>query len=204
MVAYPIALPTSPNWRTSKFGPQAAVGVSESEFTFEQQVYVHQGQRWKLQATMPSMARYQAEAWLAAFTSLNGRQGTFLMGDPDGKKPRGSAPGSPVVNGSSQTGNTLITRGWIANRAGILLAGDYFQLGLGGTSRLYKMLADANSDSGGQSTLQFWPNLRTSPTDGDGLTTTNARTTWRMNSSFMWDADMVSTYGFTITATEAL
>lgn len=206
MTSYPIALPSAPNFRTSKFGPDAAVAVSESPFTFEQQVYVHPGQRWKANLTLPSMKRVTADYWCAAITSLNGRQGTFLLGDPDAKLPRGAATGVPVVNGANQSGNTLATRGWTVNTTGILLTGDYFQLGLGGTARLYKVLSDVSSDGSGLATFSIWPNIRTAtlPGDGDSLFTTGAKTQFRMDSGFMWDADQVSTYGINFSCTESL
>ena len=204
MTSYPITLPSSPGYRASKMGTQSAVSISESPFTYEQQTYRHSGQRWKVNFTLPPMRRVQAETWIAAFASLNGREGTFLAGDPDALAPQGVATGTPLVNGGSQTGNTLVTDGWTHSVTGILKAGDYIQLGTGSSARLYKNLADANSDSGGNATFTIWPNLRTSPADNQALILTNTVTQFRLDAPFEWTADMVSTYGAAFAASEAL
>ena len=106
---------------------------------------------------------------MAALTSLNGKQGTFLLGDPLGATPRGSASGSPVVDGANQSGLTLDTRGWTANATGVLLPGDYIQIGTGSGARLYKAMTQVDADGSGHATIDIWPNLRDSPTDGQSL-----------------------------------
>ena len=82
------------------------VGMSMSPFTY-QQVVAHAGQRWECDVTLPAMARADAEQWVAFLVSLRGQFGTFTLGDPVGASPRGSAGGTPLVNGASQTGGTL-------------------------------------------------------------------------------------------------
>lgn len=204
MTSFPISLPTTPGVRKVKMDTDSAVAISESPFTYEQQTYKHQGQRWKATITLPVMRRPEAEAWIAVMTSLNGREGTFLMGDPDAKTPRGAATGSPLVNGGTQTGNTLVTDGWTHNIAGIMKAGDYIQLGSGSTTRMHKVLADANSDNSGNATLSIWPDLRGSPADNAAITVSGCKTVWRLDAPFGWDADEVSTFSVMFSATEKL
>jgi len=181
-----------------------AVAVSESPFTFEQQTYEHQGQRWKAMVTLPMMKRAQAEQWLSAMAQLNGRKGTFLLGDPDAPTPRGDGRGTPIVSGANQTGNTLLTTGWLLGITGILKAGDYFQIGTGTNARLHKLLFDTNSDGSGNATLTFWPNLRYAPSTGQAIIIQNAMTQFRLDAPFGWDANEVSTYSVQFSVTEAL
>jgi len=145
---FPISLPTTGTKRI-RIAQAAVVGVGQSPFTLEQQVQRRQGQSWILDVSYPPMIRATAEALHAALCSLNGREGTFLFGDSASKTPRGTATGTPLVKGASQTGEDLITDGWTINITGILKAGDWIQLGTGSTSRLYKVLGDANSNGTG-------------------------------------------------------
>ena len=204
-ISYPISLPSAPVPKTSRFTMSSAVAVSESPFTFEQQAQVHQGQRWRVQLTFPPMPRSNAEQIVGTLAKLNGREGTILIGDYDGRTPRGIATGTPLVNGGAQTGNSLATKGWTAGKTGILLRGDYLQLGSGATARLYKVLDDANSDGSGNATFTIWPNLRSSPSDGAAIVVSNTVSVFRLNSSEVpWDANEVSVYGLTFAADEAL
>lgn len=203
-ITYPLSLPSAPGIKKVKPTMDSAVAFSESPFTFEQQTYAHQGQRWRFNVTLPMMRRDFAEQWIATMAKLNGRQGTFLLGDPDAKVPRGVATGTPLVNGASQVGNSLITDGWTHSITGIMKAGDYIQLGSGSTARMYKILDDVNSDGSGNATFSIWPNLRSSPADDDTVVVQNCKTQCRLDQSFNWDANEVSTYEITFGCSEAL
>lgn len=43
-------------------------------------------------------------------------------------KIQGSGSGSPVVDGASQTGNSIVTSGWTASASNVLMAGDMIQV----------------------------------------------------------------------------
>ena len=88
---------------------------------------------------------------------------------------RSSAKSAPVVDGAGQTGNTLATRGWTPDALGVLLADDRFQLGAAATTRLHKALLDVDADATGRATLEIWPSLRESPTDGAPLVVQDAK-----------------------------
>ena len=84
------------------------------------------GARWEGVYTLPVMKRgAETAVWTAFFISLRGRLGTFLAFDPHNAVARGSVPGTPLVKGATQTGNSLVTDGWGLNQSNILLAGDY-------------------------------------------------------------------------------
>jgi hypothetical protein len=143
-VSYPIGLPTTPGYRSVSIQPRAAVAISSSPYTYQQQTYTHPGQMWTGQFELPPMSRAEAAPWVAALTSLNGIEGTFCFGDPAWATPRGTATGTPLVKGASQTGYDLITDGWTANIEA-LKRGDWLQIGLGSSARLYQVVNDANT-----------------------------------------------------------
>ena len=204
-ITFPLSLPTTPGFNSAIFSARSVVSLSQSIFTLKQQAQEHQGDLWEVSVSLPSMQRAAAEEWLAFFLSLNGVFGTFLIGDPLGKTPRGSVPGSPLVNGASQTGKSLITDGWTPSQNGVLLAGDYFQLGTGTTTRLYKVLTDVGSDGGGNATFDIWPRLRESPDDLDPLVTTNSKGTFRLTDNVRpWSENLPNYYAFSFVAMEAI
>ena len=138
-ITYPLALPTTKASSRIVFEAVNAVALTESPFTFQQQIQVHQGERWEARVSLPVMERADAAEWIAFLLALRGLEGTFHLGDPDGKTARGSLGGTPLVKGASQSGRTLITDGWPPSTTGVLLKGDYIELGTGANRRLYKV-----------------------------------------------------------------
>lgn len=202
MVAYPLSHPTSPGFRSLKARPFSVVAVAVSPFSLSQQAYVWPGQAWAFDLELPPMRRPAAEAWIAWLLSLNGREGTFLLGDPDATVPRGTWAAA-TVNGAGQTGGQLIVDGMGAGATA--LAGDYLMLGSGSSARLHKVLADVVANGSGQATLTIWPKLRSSPADNAPLTLANAKGVFRLTSNEMpWSTDQASLYGLSFAAVEAL
>lgn len=178
------------------------VSVGTSPFTLEPQVQRRQGQVWGLEVSYPPItSRATAEALHAALCSLNGREGTFLFGDPASKTARGAATGTPLVMGASQTGEDLITDGWTAGVTGILKAGDWIQLGTGSTARLYKVLADANSNGSGQATLTLWPRIFTAWGDNAAITVSSPQGVFKLTTpGHAWDIDEMKIHGVSFSA----
>ena len=204
-ISYPVSLPAALNERQLSIRARSTVEVSASPFTKEQQVYVFEGEWWEADISLAPMRRAEAEAWLAFLLSLNGREGTFLMGESVNITPRGPGTGTPLVNGALQSGKSLLTDGWSNGISGILKAGDWFQLGSGATSRLHKMTVDASSNGSGQATLDFWPRLRLPYADNAPLTLNAPKTTWRLTSNDMeWSIGLAQLYGINFSAIEAL
>lgn len=204
---YPINPPTSGIARVT-FLAKTTVAVSQSPFSLSQQVYKHQGMRWEADITLPPMKRETAETWASFLLRLRGQYGTFLLGDPAAATPRGSAsttPGTPLVNGASQTGENLNIDGCPADTTGYLKAGDYIQLGSSNTAQLYKVLEDVDTNASGEATLNIFPNLRSSPSDDASVTVSNAKGLFRLASNDVsWDVNSASIYGITFGAIEAL
>jgi hypothetical protein len=200
-IVYPVDLPDTTSYREARMTARTVVGVTKSPFTGAQQVQKHQGQWWEFECSLVPMVRDNSEDWIAFLLSLNGQEGTFLLGDPYGATPRGVATGTPLIKGASQTGKTLITDGWTVSTTNILKAGDYFQLGSGSNTRLHKVLTNTTSDSSGNATLDIFPEIKTAYADNTAITTSNAKGVFRLPSNEMaFDLKQASTYGMSFAA----
>ncbi len=160
-----------------------AIKTTMSDITYKQQVLNYTAQRWGAVVKVPQCDRSRAADWAAFLFSLKGQSGTFLMGDPVGAQPRGSAattPGTPVVNGAGQLGNTLAITGLPASVAGYLLPGDYIQLGAASTATLHMVLTSVTTDASGNATLDIWPDMRASPADASTVVLTDTVGVWRL------------------------
>ena len=128
-------------------------------------------QRWIVTADWEGLTRTQFAPIQAFVIAQRGQWDSFSMVLPGHKQPQGTASGTPLVNGASQAGRTLATRGWSANVAGILKAGDF--IGITGQTKVYMVTSDANSDASGNATLVIEPALMASPADGAALIVRN-------------------------------
>jgi hypothetical protein len=204
-ISYPLALPTHTGIAQIELRAINAVAYARSPFTFAGQTFAYPGQMWTADLTLPPMKRADAEEWVAWLISLRGQLGTFLLGDPIGATARGAATGTPLVNGASQTGGSLVIDGAATSVTGWLKAGDYIQLGSGSSSRLHKVLTDANSDGSGNVTLDIWPHIRIAPADNAAVTVSNAKGLFRLSSNEQgFSINESAIYGMTFGAMEAV
>lgn len=204
-ISYPITLPSGPGYRRVSIQPRSSVASYSSPFTQQQQVYAHPGQLWTGEFELPPMNRDEAAAWVAALTSLNGIEGTFVFGDPSWISPRGVGTGTPLINGGSQTGYDLITDGWTTSQTGIMKAGDWIQIGTGSSRRLHMVMADANSDGSGNATLTLWPRVRSAFANNTALTVNSPTGIWRLTANAAWTINVDNLVaGITVTCVEAL
>jgi hypothetical protein len=205
MITYPLALPTHTGIAQIELRAINAVAYARSPFTFAGQTFAYPGQMWTADLTLPPMKRADAEQWVAWLISLRGQLGTFLLGDPNGATARGAATGTPLVNGASQTGGSLVIDGAATSVTGWLKAGDYIQLGSNGSSTLHKVLTDANSDGSGNVTLDIWPHIRVAPADNAAVTVSDAKGLFRLSSNEQaFSINESAIYGMTFAAMEAV
>jgi hypothetical protein len=192
-ISYPLALPTSVGIGNITLSANNAVAISQSPFTFQQQIVQHAGQRWTASVSIPPVRRDLAEPWNAFLLALNGPVGTFLLGDPNAKEPRGTAT-SATITGTGGSSSPTITM------TGTLLAGDYIQIGSGTTATLYKVLRDRS----GTGVIEIWPALRSSVTDAT-VTLTNTVGRFRLsNNQQSFSISETSIYGISFDCVEAL
>lgn len=206
-ITYPLTPPAAPKIRDVHIGVDFAVTVSQSPFTGLTQTQEFDRALWRGEFKLPKVKRRDGgQAWIAFLVALNGRAGTFLLGDPLAKTPLGVATGTPLVNGAhAARAKMLATDGWTPSTAGILKAGDFIQLGTGATTRLHMVLVDVASNGSGQATLDIRPALRTAIADNAAIVKTNTVGLWRLTENFNpWDYDRLLLYDIPIKCEEAL
>lgn len=167
----PQTLPSSPGLKNSSFDLRFNTQLFQSPLNGNIQRIAQDGSLWTATYTLPPMKRIQYSVWQGFFDSLEGQANTFYGYDPEGTTAQGVATGTPLVNGSSQTGSSLVTDGWTPSQTGILKAGDYFSV----NGELKRVTSDTNSDGSGNATISFKPPLRNSPSDDAIITVTNAQ-----------------------------
>lgn len=207
-ITYPLSIPTSIGVEQVELRAVHAVGLSESPFTFRQQVVRHQGERWEASIRIPPVKADLAEPWVSFLLQLRGQFGTFLLGDPSRSVPLGqasTAPGTPQVLGGTEIGDQLTIDGCTPNLTGYLLAGDYIQLGSDSTATLHKVLTNADTDGSGEVTLDIWPRISTAPADNATVTVSNARGLFRLKSNVTsWTINNINSYGIEFEAVGVL
>lgn len=182
-ITYPLTFPTT--FGVSRFTIDLVpiVAVSKSAYTAEQQIQEHQGITWQIQFQLDLLDRDQAEEYNAFLYKLKGRVGTFNMAIPGSETARGVATGTPVVKGANQTGDELIIGGMTVSTTNIFKAGDFIQLSSGLTSRLHKVLDNANSDISGDVTVNLAPKIITAPADTSAVVVSSAAGIFRLTSN---------------------
>ena len=197
-ITYPLT-PPADIARGIRFNPQTAVAESTSPFTFEQEIFEHQGQMWRATVQLPPMEQAEAEEWVAFGLALNGRAGTFIFGDPVGETPRGTVSGNILVDGAGQQrSKTLTVKGGTTGQT--LLPGDYIELP---NNHLHKNLTLQTFDGGGLATLDIFPRVRDVLIDGGTVITSNTVGIWRVDGDIpAWDVREAVIYGINFAARE--
>ena len=167
-----------------------SVAVTESPFTYDQQVFDHKGAIWQCEVTLPPLSHADARSVEAFIVGLKGRSGTFTFGHPlHTSTATSTTSGTTAVRAEQLTtdsGSTAVT------------AGTYFQLG----DYLYMVTEDKSAGAG---TLKFQPPLRAEIASGTALDFTLPKSLWRMASNDIgWSTDTASLYGFTLACVEAI
>lgn len=179
-ISFPLTLPTVTGLSDVRFTPKVAIATNESPFTLSQEHFVHSAQLLQYECSLPAMRFEAAREWTTFFLKLNGSEGTFLFRPSEVKAHRGAGTGTPVINGSDQKGRVLNTSGWTVSTTNILRAGDYISFGSGEKTRLHRILMDVDSDASGNASLDIWPLLRESPTDGASIDLTTLEGTFKI------------------------
>lgn len=208
-ITFPLTLPNSgaavSDIETISFYQRAVVAAVRSPFSGVMQVYRHPGQWWEATVKLPLMSRAAAEPWVALLTSLNTREGTFLMGDPNGRRPRGSASGTALLVGSHAAFSNTLTVDGFPSSAQVLKAGDWIQVGSATTARLHKNLQDVWTNSGGQATLDVWPFTRVALEDNATVVYSNTVGVWRLaDNAQAWEITAPGNIQIAFTAVEAI
>ena len=162
---------------------RSATSISQSPFTYDQQVYQHQGVRWEAEVTLPPMKRADAKQLEAFFASLRGQANTFTLGNPL-HNTTATGTGTGAINATTLTGSFTGA-----------VAGDYFQIG----TALYIVTEVTSGTS-----INIMPPLRSAASSA-ALDFTLPKGTWRLASNEIeWSINQASLYGFTFACIEAI
>ena len=140
------------------------------------------GARWRCKIEFEALSDAERRELSAFLTQLRGQAGRFYYGDPGYQVagPAGVATGTPLVNGASQSGTSLVTDGWTASTTDILKAGDYVSFDTSAGRELHMLVAGVNSDIGGAATLTFATPMRTPPADNTVISVAGASCIMRL------------------------
>lgn len=203
-ISYPLALPTSIGIANITLSANNAVAISQSPFTFKQQIVQHAGQRWTASISIPPVRRDLAEPWVSFLLALGGPVGTFLLGDPNAKVPQGVSAtflGTPII--TNQSGNSITVTGASLNKTNWLVVGDYIQIGTGSSATLHKVLSDVNTNASGQAVLDIWPAIRGTRSGSIVVRDTVGLFRLQSNNS-SWSINDASVYGISFDCVEAI
>lgn len=122
------------------------------------------GNRWALRIQMPLMEEPEAGLWVGALTrgQRYGVRLPLIQADVNI-----GIPGSPLVNGSGQAGDTLNIKGMASGYD--LVAGQWFNHVSGGFNYLYKIALPGKAIGLGTVTATIEPPLRAETTDNEVL-----------------------------------
>jgi hypothetical protein len=182
---------TSTSMESVEWSGTVTVSDVTSVFTGGTQVFQWPGaDMWSGTCTLPALTHAQANKWVAALLQCQGKTNAIQLGHPLGKIPAGVVQGSPVVDGSIAVvagGQVLHTTGWSVTKSGLLLPGDYIQVG----NRYHMVLDNVNSDASGKAPINIWPSLREVPVGSSPIITSNAVGLFRLKSNTVtWSTDV--------------
>ena len=208
-ITYPLSLPTTIGIGEIELRANNVVGVSQSPFTYKQQVVQHQGQRWEASVSIPPVRKDLAEAWIAFLISLKGPVGTFYLGDPNMATPRGTISAGALVTlaSSASAGDETValTKSGGPEKSNVLLPGDYIQIGTDSSRTLHKVLNTVNWDLNGAGTADIWPHIRGTVSSGTSVVHQSTTGKFRLTSGLTsWSINNASTYGISFDAVEVI
>lgn len=177
-IVYPLSMPSVKKFSSFQLTLAHSIGTTTSPWSFASQVQNFSGTRWIVNASLQVMNRQSAIEWQSFLLALRGTYGTFLMGNPYATSPLGDIGSSiPVLKGEhAALSEELTIDGLTVSKSGVLLGGDFIQVGNG----LYMILEDVTSNSSGEATFAIAPALRTSQPDNQNVITVNPQGTFRM------------------------
>lgn len=163
-----VTLPTSPAPRSITPRLITARAELRSAFGGSVQRINRLGSRWAFDVELPPMTHAAALDWVDLLTEAD----TAILNLPEPGITIGS-PGTPLVNGASQTGSSLVTDGW--TNGYVIPKGKWFSVSVSSLLYLYQTTAAVTANGSGQATLTVRPMLRASPADNAALNVNPAK-----------------------------
>lgn len=160
-----VSLPGYPGFKAYELDLFDSVALNVSPFTGQTQAQQWPGaDMWSGSMTPPALDSNEGPEWKAFLAGMRGMANAVQLGDPAYLGPRGNPLGTPAIPGTVVDlagAQSVHTTGWQPNAVGLLLPGDYLQVGY----RLHMVLyAPVDADSSGNALIPIWPSLREAPT----------------------------------------
>ncbi len=141
---------------------EAQTALFPSALTASAQTLDRGGFKWRTVLTFNNKEDADRAVIMGLLARLRGQAHRLRIPVHDNPK-QGAYGGTPLVQGGSQTGSTLVIDG-CSNVTDWIKAGDYFSVEVNGEHELKMATQDLNT-SGGGGTLNFEPALRDSPSN---------------------------------------
>ena len=125
MARIEISMPTTPNFSSSTFTLNRAVGQTISPFTGQQKTQEYDFVGWEADLTLPPQLRSTAVNWQSFLARLQGPTHCFMMSDPDAKTPRGTYNANTFLM-DARTANTSTTLTFSASNKTITASNSTF------------------------------------------------------------------------------
>jgi hypothetical protein len=185
---FPAVTPQSSSW-----GLESNTAVFGDPLKGTAQTLARPGAKWVATLTFNALDADDRATLQAFLVQLRGQENRASLYDHSHTQ-RGALGGTPLVNGASQTGTSLITDGW-PNTTTVLKAGDRFTV----NGELKMVTSDVTSDGAGNATISFEPALRASPANDAPITTSNPTATFMLSGPrVQWSNRPADFSGFTI------
>lgn len=157
------------------------------------------GDKWSITIDIRPMKYVQALGLTTILSQAAAEK--VLMSWPQGDLQIGT-PGTPLVNGANQLGNSLIADGFTANYP--IRQGQYFSIIVNGVRYLHRARTAVTANASGQVTIPIFPMLRKSPTDNAVLEFADPKIEgWVQDAGKQaWTISLVQAVGTTFTIVE--
>jgi len=181
-LSYPLAFPSSIQIQSFTLRYVKSVAMSESPFSYAQQVHDFGGGRWEAEVTIPPLKQSDAQVFQAFLIGLKGRFGTFTMSHP--------------LHDVSLSRTALGNKGDSSvDFNGSVDAGTYFSI----DNHLYLTLETGVGD------VEIQPPLRATHNPSVAIDTTHPLGTWRLATNDVdWTTSSSAVTPFTFACIEAV
>lgn len=153
-------LPASPT--TVSLNLRGNTGLFPSPLVKSAQTLDRGGAHWEAVYNFTNISKDNRALMMGLIAKLRGQVNRVRLPVYDNPR-RGAYGGTPLVDGASQTGNSINLKGLSNNITNWIREGDYFSVNVNGEHELKMATADASSDGTGLITISFEPSLRASP-----------------------------------------
>ena len=190
-----ITLPTTPHPAAMLVSPVSNANELRSAFGGSLQRIQRKGTTFKAEFQLPAMRYADALEWVG----LKVEGDTVLMGVPQPGVDTG-APGTPLVNGASQAGSSLIIDGLTPQY--VVGIGRFISVVTDSRRYLYEVAADVIANGSGEATVTLTTMLRTPPANNDVVEIAEPKIEGYATVTGGWSVDIARVVGLAFSVEE--